>query len=109
MPSSRGLESSLSNLTEPSASTVVCHPTFTVRSNDCSQALLQLWWERSGGQATCYFNKDAVAFDVSQARRAAAQVLLDKIALLGRQLIGIEFNKQLDEVAAGDHAGFSSK
>ena len=109
MPSSRGLESSLSSLTEPSAPTVVCHLTFAVLSKDCSQALLQLWWERSGGQAACYFNKDAVAFDVSQTRRAVAQVLLDKIALLGWQFIGIEFNKQLDEVAAGDHADFSSK
>ncbi len=95
--------------TEPVFSTVSDRLPFAALPKDRLQALLQPRWKRSDWQARHYFHENAVALDVSQALRTLTQMLLDGVMPLRRQLVSDEVHKQLDEVAAGDHATLSSK
>src|SRR5262249_31783709 len=54
-------------------------------------------------------NGELVGFQVGDARRATAQVLLDALPALRREFAGHEVDEELGQFTAGHHAGTSSK
>src|SRR5208337_3456084 len=64
---------------------------------------------RGGGQLFRQLDGKLISLEVCDAGRAAAQVLLDPLPVLGRQLVGDEIDQQVDQLATGNHGATSSK
>src|SRR5947209_15220425 len=61
------------------------------------------------GQLTCHFDGQAVRLDNDDAGRTAIEMVFDPLHLILRQFTRYEIEKQLGKLAAGHHAGTSSK
>src|SRR5262249_47488053 len=73
------------------------------------QALRHVGRQRRTGETPRQVNHDLVGFDIGGAGRALVEMLAEASKLLRGQLAGEEIQEQLDEFAAGHHAGTSSK